>query len=74
MITAFACRDDIAVAVFDDLPQLEYVRPKLTRVGNSPAALAGHAARMLLDRLQGRYAGPPRIETVPSLLHAFDTA
>ena len=66
--------DDIAVAVFDDLPQLEYVRPKLTRVGNSPAVLAGHAARMLLDRLQGRYAGPPRMETVPSLLHPFDSA
>src|SRR5438445_9352991 len=38
--------DDIAVSVFDDLPQLEYVRPRLTRVGNSPGVLAQRAVAM----------------------------
>ncbi|MCA0030094.1 LacI family transcriptional regulator [Mesorhizobium sp. B1-1-9] len=65
---------DIAVAVFEDLPQLEYVRPRLTRVGNSPADLAREATRMLLERLSGAYAGEPRTVVVPSFLHPFDTA
>jgi DNA-binding LacI/PurR family transcriptional regulator len=66
--------EDIAVAVFDDLPQLEYVRPRLTRVGNSPAVLAQRAAAMLLDRLNRKFDAPPRTEIVPCLLHEFDTA
>ncbi|WP_309082945.1 LacI family DNA-binding transcriptional regulator [Chelativorans sp.] len=65
---------DIAVAVFGDQQQLEYVRPKLTRVGNSPAALAKRATEMLLERLGGRYDGPPRSEVVPCFLREFDTA
>ncbi|WP_027166913.1 LacI family DNA-binding transcriptional regulator [Mesorhizobium sp. WSM3224] len=65
---------DIAVAVFEDLPQLEYVRPRLTRVGNSPANLAREATCMLLERLSGAYQGEPRTVTVPSFLHPFDTA
>jgi len=66
--------EDIAVAVFGDQPQLEYVRPKLTRVGNSPAALAKRATEMLLERLGGEYDGPPRTEIVPCFLREFDTA
>lgn len=49
---------DVAVAVFDDLPQLEYVRPRLTQVGNSPAVLACRSALMLIDRLGGQFKGP----------------
>ncbi|MGH6859897.1 MAG: LacI family DNA-binding transcriptional regulator [Phyllobacterium sp.] len=66
--------DDIAVAVFGDQPQLEYVRPKLTRVGNSPAVLAKRATQMLLERLNGNYAGQVRTEVVTCNLHPFDTA
>jgi DNA-binding LacI/PurR family transcriptional regulator len=65
---------DIAVAVFDQLPQLEYVRPKLTRVGNSPTALAGRATEMLIERLAGKFEGPPRTEIIPCELTAYDTA
>jgi DNA-binding LacI/PurR family transcriptional regulator len=65
---------DIAVAVFGDQPQLEYVRPRLTRVGNTPSELAGRATRMLLERLSGTYQGEPRTELVPCILHPFDTA
>jgi DNA-binding LacI/PurR family transcriptional regulator len=66
--------EDIALAVFDQLPQLEYVRPKLTRVGNSPTALARRATEMLIERLAGKFEGPPRTEIIPCELTPYDTA
>ena len=66
--------EDIAVAIFDELPQLEYVRPQLTRAGKSPAVLAQRAAEMLLDRISGRYAGPPRTEVIECALQIFESA
>jgi DNA-binding LacI/PurR family transcriptional regulator len=66
--------DDIALAVFDDLPQLEYVRPRLTRAGKSPSVLAQRAAQMLLDRLSGRYDGPPRTEIIDCNLQVYESA
>jgi DNA-binding LacI/PurR family transcriptional regulator len=66
--------DDIKVAVFDDLPQLEYVRPRLTRAGKSPIVLAERATEMLLDRLTGKYSGPARTEVVPCALQIFESA
>ncbi|WP_352787013.1 LacI family DNA-binding transcriptional regulator [Mesorhizobium sp. M0814] len=65
---------DIAIAVFDDLPQLEYVRPKLTRVGNSPTMLAKRATEMLLERLGGKVEGAPRTEVITCALSPFDSA
>jgi DNA-binding LacI/PurR family transcriptional regulator len=65
---------DLAVAVFDDLPQFEYLRPRLTRVGNSPAELARRAVGLLLERLGGGFDGPPRTEIVPCHLLEFDSA
>jgi DNA-binding LacI/PurR family transcriptional regulator len=65
---------DMAVAVFGDQRQLEYIRPKLTRVGNAPSELARRATQMLLERLSGKYEGAPRSETVPCILHSLDTA
>jgi DNA-binding LacI/PurR family transcriptional regulator len=66
--------EDIALAVFDQLPQLEYVRPKLTRVGNSPTALARRATEMLIERLTGKFEGPPRTEIIRCELTPYDTA
>ncbi|RYE09627.1 MAG: LacI family transcriptional regulator [Hyphomicrobiales bacterium] len=66
--------DDISVVVFGDLPQLEYVRPRLTRAGEDPGALARRATAMLLERLNGSYDGPPRTEIVPCTLKVFDSA
>jgi DNA-binding LacI/PurR family transcriptional regulator len=66
--------DDIAIAIFDDLPQLEYVRPRLTRVGKSPSVLAARATQMLLERLNGKYAGPPRTEVISCALQVFESA
>lgn len=66
--------DDIAVAIFDDLPQLEYVRPNLTRAGKSPSVLAQRATEMLLERLNGKFDGPPRTEVIPCALQVFESA
>jgi DNA-binding LacI/PurR family transcriptional regulator len=65
---------DIAVAIFGDLPQLEYVRPNLTRAGENPGALARRAVEMLLDRLNGKFDGPPRTEVIPCALRIFESA
>lgn len=65
---------DIAVAVFGDDLQFEYVRPRLTRVGAPISVLAERAIGMLLERIGGKYAGPPRSETVACVLHALDSA
>lgn len=65
---------DIAVAVFGDQQQLEYVRPRLTRVGTSPSALAERASQMLLERLSGSETGPPRTEVLPCALQEHHTA
>lgn len=66
--------DDIAVATFDDFEHLDFVRPKLTRVGNQPALLASRAVTMLLDRLEGRWDGGIRSEILPCTLRRFATA
>ena len=65
--------EDIAVATFDQVAQLEDVRPRLTTVGNSPAELGRRAVSMLQERLNG-LDEPPRKFTVPCFLQAFDTA
>jgi DNA-binding LacI/PurR family transcriptional regulator len=65
---------DLKMAVFDDLPMLEFIRPRLTRVGSSPSALAQRAAAMLLERLNGGLEGPAREEVLSCCVQAFDTA
>lgn len=65
---------DLALATFDDFDHLDYVRPKLTRVGAKPSALATRALEMLRDRLDGRWSGDVRSEILPCTLRWFDTA
>lgn len=65
---------DIAVASFDDVASSEYLRPRLTRIGVAPTVFGRRAVEMLLDRLNGRYAGPPRSETVPCAVQEFESA
>jgi LacI family transcriptional regulator len=65
---------DMAVATFDDITQLEYVRPRLTTVGASPSVLARTATRMLLERLSGKVDAPPLTEIVPCVLQVHETA
>ena len=65
---------DIAVATFDDTAQLEYVRPRLTTVGNSPATLARMAAHLLVERINGRAPQQRRTEIVPCILQVHETS
>jgi len=65
---------DIALATFDDFDHLDYVRPRLTRVGAKPALLATRALAMLRDRLEGRWTGEVRSEILPCTLRRLDTA
>jgi DNA-binding LacI/PurR family transcriptional regulator len=66
--------DDLAVVIFGDLPQLEYVRPRLTRAAENPGILAQRATEMLLERVNGTYDGPPRSEVIPCRLHVMESS
>jgi DNA-binding LacI/PurR family transcriptional regulator len=66
--------EDVSVAVFGDQPQMDYLRPRLTRVGSTPSTLAERATQMLLERLAGKVSGEPRTETLSCVLKLFDTA
>jgi DNA-binding LacI/PurR family transcriptional regulator len=66
--------DDLAVVIFGDLPQLEFVRPRLTRAAENPGVLARRATEMLLERVNGTYDGPPRSEVIPCRLQIFESS
>lgn len=64
---------DLAVSVYGDQPQMDYIRPRLTRAGVSPSEQAHRAAQMLIERLTGAYKGPPRSEMLVGTLREFDS-
>ncbi|WP_127754390.1 LacI family DNA-binding transcriptional regulator [Devosia sp. 1566] len=65
---------DLSVAVYGDQPQMNYIRPRLTRAGVQPAEQAHVATRMLLERLDGSYVGPARSEVLMGGLYPMDSA
>jgi DNA-binding LacI/PurR family transcriptional regulator len=65
---------DMAVGVFGDMSAMEFTRPRLTRVGVSPARLAHRAASILVERLTNTYQGGPRHEVLESTLVVSDSA
>ncbi len=65
---------DIAVAAFDDVAASEFMRPRLTRIGINPMVVGRRATEMLLERLNGKYAGPPRSEIIPCTVREFESA
>ncbi|MCW5720489.1 MAG: LacI family DNA-binding transcriptional regulator [Devosia sp.] len=66
--------DTLAVAVYGDQPQMDYLRPRLTRAGVVPSIQAHRAASMLIERLNGSFTGPPRRERLIGTLRTFDSA
>lgn len=66
--------EDLAVAVYGDQPQMNYIRPHLTRAGVQPALQANMATQMLLERLNGTYSGPPRTKVLTGSLQKMDSA
>jgi LacI family transcriptional regulator len=57
---------DLSIAVLNDVPWAQVSEPRLTAVPNSWPEFGRVAARFLLDRMLGRYAGEPRLETFPA--------
>lgn len=53
---------------------MQYIRPRLTRVGAAPSTLAHRACAMLLERLNGSYVGEPRLEVLSGKLQPFESA
>ena len=57
--------EDIAVAAFDDVGYYEDRTPSITAVSTSVAEFGYEAARLLIERLSGKYSGEPRTLRVP---------
>ena len=70
------CPDDVSLAVFDDTPFGDVIRPQLTVVAQPAYELGRRGAELLIDRIEGREksAGPVRIELNPELIVRGSTA
>jgi LacI family transcriptional regulator len=60
--------DDVAVVGFDNQNITRFLSPTLTTVQQPFTALGETAAQLLLDRMAGRYKGPPRRVLLPTKL------
>ena len=69
-----AVPEDIALAGFDNIPAARLVHPALTTLDQQANQSGRRAAGLLLDRLAGAYAGPPRAEHLGHRLVVRDSA
>lgn len=59
---------DLSIVGFADLVETAWLRPRLTTLKQDPYRIGAEAARMLLDRVEGRTAeGPRTVRVEPSL-------
>ncbi|GGM14457.1 LacI family DNA-binding transcriptional regulator [Deinococcus aerophilus] len=65
---------DVSVIGFDDIPQASQVHPPLTTVRQPLPEMGEVAARMLIARLRGGPAPPPRTVLPPTLVLRASTA
>lgn len=61
---------DVAVVGFADLAETAWLRPRLTTVRQDAHRIGAEAARLVLDRIEGRAAGdgPHSVRVVPDLV------
>lgn len=59
-----SCPDDISFASLDDFPWSSAFDPQLTTLAQPVATLAQRASQLMLDRIKGDFAGPPRRVTL----------
>lgn len=52
--------DDISLTGEDDIEYVRVCRPSLTTIRNPSEFVAENAVRLLIERIEGRYDGPPR--------------
>jgi LacI family transcriptional regulator len=57
--------DDVALVGFDDIEAAALVSPPLTSVVNPAFNTGRTAGELLMERMTGAYAGPPRAVTLP---------
>lgn len=60
--------EDISVVGFDDIQSAAYNNPSLTTIRQPLHSMGTHAARILLQRLQGRKDYPDHLAIVPELI------
>jgi len=65
--------EDLSVTGMDNIPFTNVSRPRLTTVTNDSSAFAESAVRLLFDRIQGSYWGPPREVVIPRQLIVRDS-
>jgi LacI family transcriptional regulator len=63
------CPEDVAIAMFDDLPLAEALRPHLTAVAQPAYAIGFQGTELLIERIEGKGAGkqPVSIHLEPEL-------
>ncbi|MCA0453877.1 MAG: LacI family transcriptional regulator [Chloroflexi bacterium] len=66
--------DDVALMTFDEIAEMEDVRPKLTTIDYNPHTLGEVAVRLLLERLEGNGTTSPQAIRVPYTLLKRDSA
>ncbi len=57
--------DDIAIVGFDDIPEAQWVRPRLTTVAQYPAVMGEQLATALFERIFGDAEAERRVFAVP---------
>jgi LacI family transcriptional regulator len=55
-----SCPDDVSIASLDDFPWSDAFEPRLTTVAQPVRIIGEQAANLMLERLDGRFSGPPR--------------
>jgi DNA-binding LacI/PurR family transcriptional regulator len=56
---------DIAIIGFDDIPEAQWVRPRLTTVAQYPGEMGRLLAQMLFERIDGDGNSPRQVFEVP---------
>ena len=56
---------DIAIVGFDNIPEAELIRPKLTTVAQFPVEMGRQLANALFERIEGGVTGPRRNFEIP---------
>jgi DNA-binding LacI/PurR family transcriptional regulator len=56
---------DIAIIGFDDIPEAQWVRPRLTTVAQYPGEMGRHLAQMLFERIDSDGNSPRQVFEVP---------
>lgn len=64
------CPDDVAIAIFDDVPGADVLRPRLTVVSQPAYEIGFRAAQLLLDRIEGHETSksPVTVKLTPELI------